>query len=129
MPQLVELNTFTSESGCLTVFENIIPGAIQRVFYIYGVGEGTRAGHRHKQTWNALICLNGSCQVYCNDGETEQTYLLNDPKLCLILEPKDWHKMDAFTPDAILLVVSNQLYDQADYIDEPYPALWEATLS
>lgn len=129
MPQLVELNTFTSESGHLTVFENIIPGAIQRVFYIYGVGEGARAGHRHKQTWNALVCLNGSCQVYCNDGETEQTYLLNGPKLCLILEPKDWHTMDAFTPDAILLVVSNQLYDQADYIDEPYPALREATLS
>lgn len=122
MAQLVELKTFTSTSGHLTVFETILPGSIQRVFYIYQVGDATRAGHRHKETWNALICLNGSCRVYNNDGETEQTYILDTPTKCLVLEPKDWHLMDTFSDDAILLVVSNQRYDQADYIDEPYPA-------
>jgi hypothetical protein len=40
---------------------------------------------------------------------------------CLILEPKDWHIMDSFSDDAILLVLSNEYYDQADYIDDPYP--------
>ena len=38
-----------------------------------------------------------------------------------MLEPKDWHIMDEFSEDAILLVVSNQPYDKADYIYEPYP--------
>lgn len=121
MAQLYELKTFVSESGNLTVFEKIIPGTIQRVFYIYGAGQNPRAGHRHQEAWNALICVNGSCQVYNNDGISENTYFLNSPRQCLVLEPRDWHIMDNFSEDAILLVVSNQLYDKDDYIYEPYP--------
>ncbi len=120
MPQLVKLNTFPSDAGNLTVFEKIIPGAIKRAFYIYGTTQMQRGGHRHHKAWNALICLNGSCRVYSNNGEDEEFFYLNDPAYCLILEPKDWHIMDAFSPDAILLVLSNEYYDQGDYIDEPY---------
>jgi dTDP-4-dehydrorhamnose 3,5-epimerase-like enzyme len=120
MPQLVKLNTFPSDAGNLTVFENIIPGTIKRVFYIYGTTEQQRGGHRHHKSWNALICLNGSCRVYSNDAVKEEYFFLNDPSQCLILEPKDWHIMDAFSKDAILLVLSNEHYDRNDYIDEPY---------
>jgi tellurite resistance-related uncharacterized protein len=121
MSQLIELSTFSSESGNLTVFERIIPGAIKRVFYIYGTNQLQRGGHRHHKTWNALICVRGSCRVYSNDGEEEEYFFLDSPTTCLILEPKDWHIMDSFSEDAILLVLSNEYYDQADYIDEPYP--------
>lgn len=103
------------------MFENIIPGTIQRIFYIYQAGQNPRAGHRHHQAWNALICLSGSCRVYSNDGQAEETVRLDNPRQCLVLEPKDWHTMDEFSEDAILLVVSNELYDKNDYIYEPYP--------
>ncbi|GAB3751677.1 sugar 3,4-ketoisomerase [Spirosoma pomorum] len=121
MAKLYNLKTFSSETGDLTVFENIIPGPIQRVFYIYNAGERSRAGHRHYLAWNALICLNGSCRVYNNNGEKEEYIYLSDPRQCLVLKPEDWHTMDQFSEDAILLVVSNQLYDKDDYIYEPYP--------
>lgn len=121
MAQLYELKTFTSDNGNLTVFENIIPGTIQRVFYIYQAGQTARAGHRHRQAWNALICLNGSCRVYSHNGQQEESYHLASPRQCLVLEPEDWHVMDQFSDDAILLVVSNELYDKDDYIYEPYP--------
>jgi tellurite resistance-related uncharacterized protein len=120
MPLLVELDTFNTDSGNLTVFEKIIPGTIKRVFYIYGAGEMQRGGHRHHKTWNALICIHGSCRIYSNDGEKEEYFVLDNPVSCLILEPKDWHVMDSFSEDAILLVLSNEYYDKADYIDEPY---------
>jgi tellurite resistance-related uncharacterized protein len=120
MPFLVKLNTFQSDAGNLTVFEKMIPGNIKRVFYIYGTTELQRGGHRHHKAWNALICLHGSCRVYNNNGEEETYFYLNDPSQCLILEPEDWHIMDGFSPDAILLVLSNEYYDQDDYIDEPY---------
>lgn len=120
MPLLIELNTFNTGSGNLTVFEKIIPGTIKRAFYIYGAGNTQRGGHRHHRTWNALVCLHGHCRVYSNDGEKEEYFLLDNPASCLILEPKDWHIMDSFSDDAILLVLSNEYYDQADYIDEPY---------
>ncbi|GAB4028414.1 sugar 3,4-ketoisomerase [Spirosoma gilvum] len=121
MAKLYELKTFTSGNGNLTVFEAIIPGVIQRVFYIYEAGHGARAGHRHINAWNALICLNGSCRVYCNNGHEETTFELSSPRQCLVLMPEDWHIMDEFSSDAILLVVSNQPYDKDDYIYEPYP--------
>lgn len=121
MAQLYELKTFTSGNGNLTVFEHIIPGVIQRVFYIYEAGQAARAGHRHYKAWNALICLRGSCRVYSNNGIEEATFHLSNPRQCLVLKPEDWHTMDEFSEDSILLVVSNELYDKDDYIYEPYP--------
>ncbi|AKD54326.1 sugar 3,4-ketoisomerase [Spirosoma radiotolerans] len=121
MAKLYELKTFESNTGNLTVFEGIIPGVIQRVFYIYEAGHTARAGHRHHRTWQALVCLSGSCRVYNNNGTQEDTFLLTNPRQCLVLQPEDWHIMDSFSDDAILLVISNELYDKNDYIYEPYP--------
>ncbi|MBE9466330.1 sugar 3,4-ketoisomerase [Dyadobacter subterraneus] len=120
MPKLLQLDTFNADSGNLTVFEKIIPGTIKRVFYIYGATELSRGGHRHHSSWNALICLNGSCHIYSCDGKSEEDFILDNPASCLVLEPKDWHIMDSFSKDSILLVLSNEYYDRADYIDEPY---------
>jgi len=121
MAKLYELKTFESSTGNLTVFEGIIPGVIQRVFYIYEAGRTARAGHRHHRTWHALVCLTGSCRVYNNNGTQEDTFLLTTPRQCLVLQPEDWHIMDLFSDDAILLVMSNELYDKDDYIYESYP--------
>lgn len=121
MPHLLQLDTFHSDSGNLTVFEKMMPGTIKRVFYIYGAGHIPRGGHRHHKTWNALICFHGKCRVYVNNGKEEKDYWLDRPDLCLILEPEDWHTMENFSDDAILLVLSNEYYDVNDYIDEPYP--------
>jgi hypothetical protein len=46
MAKIHELKTFTTGDGNLTVFESILPGVIQRVFYIYEAGQTARAGHR-----------------------------------------------------------------------------------
>ncbi|KAB7730381.1 WxcM-like domain-containing protein [Rudanella paleaurantiibacter] len=121
MAKLHQLKTFSSEKGNLTILENVLPGTIQRVFYIYSAGNAQRAGHRHVKTWGALVCLAGSCRVYSHDGQVEKFHYLDSPDQCLVLEPQDWHLMDHFSDDAILLVVANQPYDQADYIAEPYP--------
>jgi tellurite resistance-related uncharacterized protein len=121
MAKIIDLDTFTSTSGCLTVYNNVLSGDIKRVFYIYGAEHASRGGHRHHRAWNVLICLTGSCSVYVHDGEKEQDFLLNDPAQCLVLQPEDWHVMSAFSKEAILLVLSNEPYDAADYIDEPYP--------
>jgi tellurite resistance-related uncharacterized protein len=121
MAKLYELETFSSDRGNLTVFEKVLPGVIQRIFYIYQAGQDPRAGHRHHRAWNALICLKGSCRVYSDNGREEEMFRLADLRQCLVLEPEDWHTMDEFSEDAILLVVSNELYDKEDYIYEPYP--------
>jgi len=116
----IDLKTFTDTRGNLTVIEKVIPFDIKRLFYIYGVDESVRGGHRHKTTVQAAICLKGSCQILNNDGEKEKRYILDQPNKCLILEPKDWHVMDNFTPDAILMVLASEFFDANDYIFEPY---------
>jgi len=121
MAEIFTLDTFNSESGNLTVYNNTLPGDIKRVFYIHGAGHAIRGGHRHHKAWNALICVVGQCRVYVQDGQTEEDFTLANPDTCLVLEPKDWHVMDQFSDDAVLLVLSNEPYNREDYIDEPYP--------
>ena len=120
MAYLLDLKTFTDKRGNLTVIEEIIPFAINRIFYIYGVDDSVRGGHRHKKTVQAAICLRGSCHIHNNDGNSKTEFVLDMPHKCLILEPADWHTMDNFTPDAILMVLASEYFDKNDYIFEPY---------
>ena len=46
--------------------------------------------------------------------------ILDNPNKCLIVEPEDWHTMDNFSKDAVLLVLASEYYDASDYIDKPY---------
>ncbi len=121
MAYLIDLPTFSDERGKLTVIEKIIPFEIKRIFYIYGVDGSVRGGHRHHKTIQAAFCIRGSCIVSNNDGREDRDYLLDTPDKGLIVEPKDWHTMHHFTPDAILMVLASETFNQADYIREAYP--------
>ena len=125
MAYKISLQNFKDARGELTVIDNaekLLPFKIKRVFYIYKVDESIRGGHRHHETVQAAICINGSCSVLNNDGEKEEEFLLDSPTKCLILETKDWHKMYKFSNDAILLVFASTTFDASDYIYEPYPS-------
>ena len=120
MAQLIDLKTFTDKRGNLTVIEKVIPFDLKRIFYIYGVDDSVRGGHRHKTTIQAAICIQGSCHIYNNDGKEENHFVLDQPNKCLILQPQDWHRMDHFTKDAILMVLASEYFNEEDYIFEPY---------
>ena len=120
MAKLIDLKTFTDVRGNLTVVERIIPFDIKRIFYIYGVDSSMRGGHRHKTTIQAAICLKGSCTIYNNNGTKEDVFILDSPSKCLIIDPEDWHTMDNFSQDAILMVLASEYFDQNDYIFENY---------
>ncbi len=120
MAKIINLQTHTDKRGNLTVIEKVIPFDIKRIFYIYGVDDSVRGGHRHHKTKQAAICLVGSCTIGNNDGQKQEEFKLDAPHKCLILEPQDWHRMYEFTPNAILMVLASDEYDADDYIFEPY---------
>jgi dTDP-4-dehydrorhamnose 3,5-epimerase-like enzyme len=120
MSQLLFLDTFSSDAGDLTVFEGLIPGSIKRAFFIQAKENAIRGGHRHHKTWQVLSCISGSCRVINDNGQVKEEFILDCPQKCLILSPEDWHIMDQFTENSILLVLANEFYDQNDYIYEPY---------
>ncbi len=120
MAEILNLKTFTDPRGSLTVIEKVIPFDVKRIFYIYGVDDSVRGGHRHHKTIQAAVCIKGSCIIGNNDGSKKEEFLLDSPEKCLIINPEDWHQMYNFTPDAILLVLASEYFDPADYIYPDY---------
>lgn len=120
MARLLNLKTFTDKRGNLTVIEKIIPFDIKRIFYIYGVDDSVRGGHRHHRTIQAAICIKGECVIDNHDGAERSQFHLDSPDKCLLLEPADWHQMHSFSEDAILMVLASEFFDAEDYIYEPY---------
>lgn len=119
MAYLVNLPKFNDNRGSLTVIEKILPFDIKRVYYMYDV-KAKRGEHRHKKTTQALIALNGSCDVFVDNKKEKKTYQLDSKTKCLILYPEDWHSMDNFSDSAIILVIASEFYDIDDYIVERY---------
>jgi dTDP-4-dehydrorhamnose 3,5-epimerase-like enzyme len=120
MAKLIDLKTYSDKRGNLTVIEKVIPFSIKRIFYIYGVDDSIRGGHRHHKTIQAAICLKGSCVVSNNNGAHKEDFYLDQPSKCLIIDPGDWHIMHHFTEDAILMVLASEYFDANDYIYEEY---------
>lgn len=120
MAHIISLTTFKDTRGILTVLDQIVDFEIKRLFYIYAVDDSDRGGHRHQDTHQAAICIQGSCSITNDDNKKIETFILDSPDKCLILEPEDWHVMHDFSKDAILLVLASTEFDPSDYIYEPY---------
>lgn len=122
MSKLINLQTYTDSRGNLTVIEKVLPFDIKRVFYIYGVDNSKRGYHRHKKTIQAAIAIQGKCSITSQIGEgcKPEIYQLDSPSICLILEPEDFHWMDNFSNDCILMVFASEYFDKNDYIFTPY---------
>lgn len=122
MAELINLKTFADNRGNLTIIEKILPFEIKRIFFIYGVNDSERGGHRHKTTIQGAVSIQGSCEIWNSngDGKPLDKFPLDSPSKCMLLEPKDWHVMKNFTPDAILMVFASEYFDPEDYIYQPY---------
>ena len=120
MAKIIHLNKNTDKRGSLTSIQDEINFKIQRVYYLYNLSKYSRGGHRHKKTKQALISLNGSCNVFCSNGHTKKNFKLNKPNKCLILDPDDWHILSKFERNTVILIVASHKYDIKDYIFEPY---------
>ena len=123
MAHIINIQTFKDSRGVLTVLDSIVPFEIKRLFYIYSVDNSDRGGHRHHETYQAAICIQGSCEITNNNGKVTEIFKLDNPEKCLILAPEDWHVMHDFSKDAILLVLASTAFDPKDYIYQSYDSL------
>jgi mannose-6-phosphate isomerase-like protein (cupin superfamily) len=115
----IRLPTFLDARGGLTVLDGALPFEMKRTYWIYAADGQVRGGHRHVKTRQALVAVAGIVSIYMNDGRCSETVILDNPGQCLLVEPKDWHTM-TFGPGSVLLVISSEPYDRADYIDDKY---------
>jgi dTDP-4-dehydrorhamnose 3,5-epimerase-like enzyme len=122
MAKIIKLETHGNIKGNLTVIEKVLPFEIKRVYYIYNVDSSVRGKHRHYKTIQAAVCISGSCVISCKSGKKSRykNFKLSKPDECLIIKPEDYHTMQEFSKDAILLVMASEHYDPNDYINEEY---------
>lgn len=117
--EIVRLNTRPDKRGNLTFVESLrdIPFEIKRIFYIWDNRVNhPRGGHAHKNLWQGLIAVHGSCRLVLDDGGERQHYELSDPRECVIIRPGVWGEQVDFSQDCVLLVLASEHYDESDYI-------------
>lgn len=117
----IELQDKSSGHGDLFIAEvgKQVPFDIKRFYFMGNVPVGgTRGAHAHKRTEQAVFCLRGSCTLLTDDGAATATTKLDSPKKGALLRSRVWHSLSDFSPDAVVLVVANEPYDEADYIHD-----------
>ena len=117
--KLINLPKIKDPRGNLSFFENNqqIPFEIKRTYWIYDVPGGeTRGGHAFKEQQEFIVALSGSFEVVVNDGEKEQTFLLNRSYTGLYIPSKMWRQMRNFSTNSLALIVSDKPYKANDYI-------------
>jgi len=102
---------------CQLQYPDQIPFKIERAYFIYGVSVGAvRGAHTHKETIQALFCIQGSIEIILDDGRKKDRILLDKPNTGVLLEPGIWHEMADFKKNTILLVFASKRHDPNDYV-------------
>lgn len=107
------------DRGMLVSLEefNDIPFRIKRVYYLYDTIDGVVRGHHaHKSLKQILVCIHGSCKVKMDNGRETKIVLLEKPYEGLFIDNNIWREMYDFSPDAVLLVLASEIYNEEDYI-------------
>ncbi|MBE6096683.1 MAG: WxcM-like domain-containing protein [Schwartzia succinivorans] len=96
---------------------NDIPFRIRRVYYMYDTAEGVvRGKHAHKSLEQILICIHGTCKIRLDNGWEKKIVNLEKPYEGLYVANNMWREMYDFSPDAVLMVLASDVYDEKDYI-------------
>ncbi|PVZ16443.1 MULTISPECIES: FdtA/QdtA family cupin domain-containing protein [unclassified Pseudomonas] len=117
--QFLQLQAHGDERGSLIALEEEknIPFTIKRVYYLFDTGEGVRRGfHAHRSLKQVAIAVRGSCRFLLDDGKEKIDIRLDHPQQGLLIESFVWREMYDFSPDCVLMVLADNLYDESDYV-------------
>jgi dTDP-3-amino-3,4,6-trideoxy-alpha-D-glucose transaminase len=116
--EVFDLEEFAGPRGTLRVGEFARRrGAFRRFYFITGVPPGERrGGHAHKTQAKYLVCVQGSVEAHVESQGRADVVPLAQPGRTLYLPAGYWLDLMNFSPDAVLAVLADQPYDEADYI-------------
>jgi len=119
--QLVELPIITDRRGSLSFAEygDRLPFVPKRYFVVFDVPAGeVRGAHAHKTTEQFLVCVKGSVTVVVDDGRNTQEVILSSAAAGLYIPPNIWATQQNYSRDAVLLVLSSDVYDPDEYVKD-----------
>lgn len=115
-----QLKTYTDQRGSLTVAEigQQVPFEVSRVFWIHHVPQGQERGkHANWISYEYLVVMCGSVEVYLEDKEHAETYYLSSLDQGLVVPPGTWTELRNFSEDAVLMVLASGEYRPDTYIN------------
>lgn len=95
-----------------------IPFIIKRFYFINQLQDpkAIRGKHAHKKLDQIIFCVNGSFEIMLDDGENKRKFFMDNPSVGIRLRGKVWHTMSKFSPDCVILVITDDYYIEEDYI-------------
>ncbi len=120
-PRIINLPKVSDPRGNLSFLESggHVPFAVRRAYWIYDVPGGMhRDGHAFRTQHELIVALSGSFDVVLNDGATETRHHMARSYYALYVPPMTWRRIDNFSTNSVVLVLSSQDYDPADYIED-----------
>ena len=112
------IEEFPSQSGSLDIlhFRNL-PFTPTRMYWLSRVdSEQSRGGHAHKELSQVFIVMSGSLRVRFWDGLETIELFLKSGTAPVYVPPGYWRDLDNFSSDAILLVLADREFNEADYL-------------
>ncbi|UOX32760.1 FdtA/QdtA family cupin domain-containing protein [Flavobacterium sediminilitoris] len=115
---LIKIPKISDPRGNLAIIEkDALPFTFKRIYYLFDVPSGTyRGGHSHIVQQEFLIALSGSFNVILDNGSIKEEITLNNPILGLKIDAGVWRELTNFSSGAVCLVISSDVFDEADYI-------------
>lgn len=116
---IITFKELGDERGNLIVIEGNqdIPFDIKRVFYMYGSDSTVvRGQHANRKSTFILVNVSGTSKVRITNGVEEIIINLDKPRTGILIPPMIWKDMYDFSGDSVLLVLSDEHYDGAEYI-------------
>jgi dTDP-4-dehydrorhamnose 3,5-epimerase-like enzyme len=116
--EVFDFTPISDASGTLFVSELTSRGAaIERFYFITGVPAGARrGGHAHRTQAKYLVSVQGSVDVHLEARGRVDVVPLDRVGRGLYLPAGYWLDLVNFSPGAVLAVLSEHVYDEADYI-------------
>ena len=115
----LDIKKIESPGGNLSYFEKgkDITFDIKRIYYIYDFCEENKRGfHAHKELKQVMWCPYGIIEIYFDNGEIREKYILDEPNKILIVEDGYWREFVSLKEKSILCVAASNIYDESDYI-------------
>lgn len=97
-----------------------IPFVVRRIFVISPGDAGEiRGGHSHRNGRQLLVCLDGEIEVSLQEAGRAYATTLRPDGVSLIIEAGLWSQQTYASASSRLLVLSDQNFDDVEYVSEP----------
>src|SRR5262245_35892208 len=115
---LIDLPRHASTDGEVVVAEAAaqVPFRIERLFTLTAPVGGRRGRHAHRLCSQFMICVSGAVDVVCEDGNKQQTFMLDRRDRALLVPPGLWNTVEFLEDGSVLVVLCDRLYEEDDYI-------------